>query len=166
MTTTPSFTLCELSRLSGAITATSSAVNGTIAHIDLGAQGRQYAGAPGATDNSAPAAFGRFTVVVDVGAIDVSSLNESYVIELQGSATSDFAVAYRLGSLTLGHSSTTGNATSTPPNCRRSFLCDNRYYPDSTAGNVSACARFVRLRIVPSGTTPSLVVGGAWLLPL
>lgn len=166
MSTTPAFTLDELQRLTNSVTATTVAVVGTTAFLDLGQQARQYANAPGATDTSAPVAFGRFAVVLDVGAIDVSSGNEQYVVEAQGSAASDFGSPYRLGALTLGHSSVTGNNASTPANCRRVFYADNRYYPDATAGNVSACARFVRLRIVPSGTTPSLVVGGAWLLPL
>lgn len=165
MTQTPSFTTCELSRLSGAITATTAPVNGTIAHVDLGAQARQYANAPGATDTSAPAAFGRFHVVIDLGAIDVASGDERYTIELQGAADSAFTSPYRLGAIVLGHSSQTGNSASSPSNCRRAFVCDNRVWPDGASGATSLTLRYVRLRVTPSGTTPSCAVTGAWLLP-
>ena len=165
MSTTPSFTLCELSRLSGAITATSAAVNGTVAFIDLGQQARQYSNAVGATDTSAPAAYGRFNVVFDVGVLDVVSGDERYTIELQGATDSAFTSPYRLGAIVLGHSSQTGNASHSPSNCRRAFTCDNRIWPDGSSGSASMVTRYVRLRVVPAGTTPSITITGAWLLP-
>lgn len=165
MTQTPSFTTDELSRLSGAITATTVAVNGSVAFLDLGQQARQYGGAPGATDTSSPAAYGRFHVVLDLGAIDVASGDERYTIELQGATDSAFTSPYRLGSIVLGHSSQTGNASNSPSNCRRAFVCDNRVWPDGNSGSTSMTLRYVRLRVTPAGTSPSIAITGAWLLP-
>lgn len=165
MTQSPSFTTDELQRLTNSLTATTVAVVGTVAFLDLGQQARQYGNAPGATDTSAPAAFGRFTVVVDVGAIDVASGDERYTIELQGATDSAFTSPFRLGAIVLGHSSQTGNSASSPSNARRAFVADNRVWPDGNSGSTSTTLRFVRLRVVPAGTTPSITITGAWLLP-
>lgn len=163
--------LDELCRLTTSITASTAgtAVNGTVASIDLGQQARQYAGASGATDTSAPVSYGRFRVLVDIGAQDNASGDERYDIELQGSDTSAFTNAYRLGILQVGNGNLVGYpgaAADTPPNCRRAFFCDNVYYPDATRGDVFAHARYVRLRVTPAGTTPSITITGAWLLPV
>ena len=159
--------LDELQRLTSSLTANTAGtgVAGTVAYLDLGQQARQYAGAPGATDTSSASAFGRFAVVVDWSALDVANGNEAYVVELQGSNGTGFSTNYRLGSVVLGHSSVTGNATSTPPAGRKVFYCDNAVMPDAGSAAAHGTTRYVRLVVTPAGTTPSVTVTGAWLLP-
>jgi hypothetical protein len=159
--------LDEAVRLTSSITASTAgtAVLGTVANVDLGQQARQYAGAPGATDTSAASSFGRFRVLIDWSTIDVASGDERYDVELQGSNATGFGTVYRLGLLQLGHSSTTGNATSTPANGRRILYVDNVIFPDAASSAVYATTRYVRLRVTPAGTTPSITITGAWLLP-
>jgi hypothetical protein len=157
------FTLDETNRLTAAISATTAGtrVVGTVASIDLG----QLPPAFNANASSI-APHGRFAVVVDWTICKTSALNEAYTVVLEGSSTSDFTNTFRLGTMLLGHSSTTGSATTTPPNSRRVFYCDNVFHASATDGAALATTRYVRLAVTPSGTLPSISVSGAWLCPL
>jgi hypothetical protein len=157
------FTLDETSRLTAAISATTAGtrVVGTIASIDLG----QLPPAFNANASSI-APYGRFGVVCDWTTLKTSAGNELYTAVLEGSSTSDFSSVFRLGTMLLGHSSTTGSATTTPPNSRRVFYADNTIHASATDGAALATTRYVRFAVTPAGTSPSISVTGSWLCPL
>jgi hypothetical protein len=157
---THDFVLDDNLRLTTSITATTVAVNGTLANIDLGASPPAFN-----VNTTSAQAYARCAVLVEWSSLDVASANESYVVELQGANTTDFTTPYRLGLLQLGHSSTTGSATSTPPNGREVFFCDNVALVDAGGAHITQTMRYVRLRVTPAGTTPSITITGAWLLP-
>jgi hypothetical protein len=156
-------TLDDSDRLTAAITASTAGtrVVGTVASIDLG----QLPPAFNANASSI-APYGRFAVVCDWTTLKASSGNELYTVTLEGSTTSDFSTVHRLGTMLLGHSSTTGSATTTPPNSRRVFYCDNVFHASATDGAALATTRYVRLAVTPSGTLPSISITGAWLCAL
>jgi hypothetical protein len=157
------FTLDENNRLTAAISATTAGtrVVGTVASIDLG----QLPPAFNANASSI-APYGRFGVIVDWATLKISAGNENYVIALEGSNTTDFTNTFRLGTMLLGHSSTTGSAASAPPNSRRVFYADNVFHASATDGSALATLRYVRLAVTPGGTSPSISISGAWLCAL
>ena len=159
---THDFTLDESTRLTTSITANvaGTGVVGTTAFLDLGASPPAFN-----VNTSSAQAYARCAVLVEWSTLDAASGNEAYTVELQGSNGSGFSTNYRLGSVVLGHSSVTGFATSTPPNGREVFYCDNAVLPDASSAAVYGTTRYVRLVVTPSGTTPSVTVTGAWLLP-
>jgi hypothetical protein len=156
-------TLDDSDRLTAAITASTAGtrVVGTIAGIDLGQTAPAFN-----VNTSSTSPHGRFAVVVDWTTLKTSAGNELYTVTLEGSSTSDFSTVHRLGTMLLGHSSTTGNATTTPPNSRRVFYCDNVFHASATDGAALATTRYVRFAVTPSGTLPSISISGAWLCPL
>lgn len=117
--------------------------------------------------------FAKMAVLVDWTSCDVAEGDEVYTCELQGSNSTAFTNAYRLGVMQLGNGNLIGypGATfDTMPNGRRVFYCDN--WIQATEGGATAAsnafhyctARYVRFRLTAAGTTPSVTIAGAWLI--
>lgn len=121
----------------GAVTATGvGQVAGSTRVVDLG-DGRMDA-----------------VAMVDVSAITATG-DQRYELQVQGSTTADFSAGVVcLASVPLGHPSQTGNTAATPAPAHVELAFTTEY-----AGVVY---RFVRIRHVIAGTTPS-VSYTAWL---
>lgn len=115
----------------GAVTATG---NGTVAAaarvVDLG---------PSRAD---------FRAICDVSAIDTVTGDESYVLQVQGSNVANFASGVvALASKQLGGATPTGNTANTPA---------GRFEIHGSNEENGVTYRFVRIRHVVAGTTPSI----------
>lgn len=117
--------------------------------------------------------FAKMAVLVDWTTCDVADGDEVYTCELQGSNSTAFTNAYRLGVMQLGNGNLIGYpgaSFDTMPNGRRVFYCDN--WIQATEGGATAAAnafhyctaRYVRFRLTAAGTTPSVTILGAWLI--
>lgn len=136
---------------------------GTVAFVDLGQQGRQYAGAPGATDTSAPASAARLAIHVRWSSLDVTYTGV-YWVWVEGSNVSNFATFERLGVLFLGESVGASKLVNSPANGRETFYVDNVVFGSATDANAMIPLRYIRLRIAPfgGGGTPVGTITGAW----
>ena len=120
----------------GALTATATTqVGGVDASIDLGSS-----------------RFQKGAIVIDVSAIDVASGDELYAIDLQGSNTSNFASTQLLTRLSLGDSTVNGSSTDSVTG-RRVIYFDNVGH---IAAGEAVPQRYLRLRAIIAGTTPSI----------
>lgn len=160
-------TLDDSSRLSTSLsvtTASTATVGAGTAYIDLGTVAPAFN-----VNTSSTAPFGRFAVVVDWTTCKVSTGDENYYIELQGSSATAFSTAYRLGVLHLGNGNLIGYPSSsadTPPNSRKLFYCDNVAFTSATDGGNAQPLQYVRLLVTAFGTSPSITITGAWLMAL
>jgi hypothetical protein len=134
----------QLKDVTAAITSTATAqVGGSDAVIDL---------MPGAPAN-APVKFIKGVVFLDVTAIDIASNDEGYTMVVQGTNTAGFGgTVYEIGRRVLGANAATGIGAN-------SVIGRYPVYFD----NVAAVAageyqpqRYIRLRAVIAGTTPSI----------
>ena len=147
------FPLVSELRLKDAGAVASSAagtVGGQAAVVDLQQQ------APGFAGNAPAASFARFAVVVDWTACEVDSSNELYRLTIEGSDSPTFASGvYTVAERRFGHSSVTGNATSTPPSGRLALYADNVACTSATDGSAVRALRYVRCFLNVSGTAAS-----------
>lgn len=155
------FTLDDTYKLTDSLTCTGTAVVGTVAYIDLGQPSPAFN-----VDTSSNKPYSRFAVVMDYGAIDVTDGDEDYYIELQGSNATNFATSYRLVLAKVGESSLIGRPVDTPPNGRIVFYGDNAVTSSATDATAIITTRFLRLRVEAFGTSPSITINKAWLVPL
>lgn len=160
-------TLDDAYRLSTSLSVTSAdtpTVGAGTAWIDLGEVAPAFN-----VNTSSIAPFGRFALVVDWTTCKVSAANEDYYIELQGASASSFSTAYRLGVLRLGNGNLIGYPSSsadTPPNSRKVTYIDNVVWTSATDGGNAQTMRYVRLLVTAFGTSPSITITGAWLVPV
>lgn len=120
----------------GALTATATTqVGGVDASIDLGSS-----------------RFQKGSVVIDVSAIDVADGNEVYIIDLQGSNTSNFASVQTVARIQLGDSTVNGSSTDSVIG-RRMLYWDNVGH---VAAGEAVPQRYLRLRLTVGGTSPSI----------
>jgi hypothetical protein len=147
------FPLVSELRLKDAGAVASSAagtVGGQAAVVDLQQQ------APGFAGNAPAASFARFAVVVDWTACEVDSSNELYRLTIEGSDSPTFASGvYTVAERRFGHSSVTGNATSTPPSGRLALYADNVACTSATDGSAVRALRYVRCFLTVTGTAAS-----------
>jgi len=99
--------------------------------------------------------------LVDVTACEVADGNELYVVQVQGSTTSNFSTAYQLATLRLGDSSVTGNAIDTPAACRHSLPFNNLAV---VASGEAVPVRYIRFRTVVSGTVATGINYTGWVV--
>lgn len=160
-------TLDDTYRLSTSLSVTSAStptVGAGTAWIDLGEVAPAFN-----VNTSSTAPFGRFAMVVDWTTCKVSATDEDYYIELQGSSASSFSTAYRLGVLRLGNGNLIGYPSAsadTPPNSRKVIYIDNVVWTSATDGGNAQTMRYVRLLVTAFGTSPSITITGAWLVPV
>jgi hypothetical protein len=107
--------------------------------------------------------YAEFDVVIDWTACEVATGNELYDLRIEGSTTSAFSTVYVLGSIRLGDSSVTGNATDTPPAGRMVIHCNNAAITSATDGNSASSMRYVRVNGVTGGTIATGINYQAWL---
>lgn len=89
-----------------------------------------------------------FRAICDVAAIDTVTGDESYVVQVQGSPVPNFASGVvALASKQLGGATPTGNSAATPT---------GRYEIHGSNEENGVIYRYVRIRHVVAGTTPSL----------
>jgi hypothetical protein len=147
------FPLVSELRLKDAGAVASSAagtVGGQAAVVDLQQQ------APGFAGNAPAASFASFAVVVDWTACEVDSSNELYRLTIEGSDSPTFASGvYTVAERRFGHSSVTGNATSTPPSGRLALYADNVACTSATDGSAVRALRYVRCFLTVTGTAAS-----------
>lgn len=163
------FTLDDTYKLSDSLTANtaSTASVGTVAYIDLGAVAPAFN-----VNTSSTKPYGKFAVVVDYGACDVSSGDERYQMRLEGCNATSFAngaaatAVYALGMIDLGKAGYNSNFHDTPPNGRKVFLCENVAQTSSTDGASLTTMQYVRFAVTPFGTSPSITINKVWLVPL
>lgn len=146
----PLDTLLQLKDTSAAVTATGTAqVSGADVTIDL------MPGAPA----GAPAKFAKGVVIFDVTAIDVASNDEVYQMTMQGTNTAGWGgTVYDLGRKVFGANAVTGLGINTPVG-RQVLYFDN---VSITAAGEYLPQRYLRLRHIIAGTTPSLTYT-AWI---
>lgn len=157
------FVLDDTLRLTSGITITAASTPSVGATtIDLGAL------APGFNiDTTSINPYSRFAVVVDWTTLDVASGDETYYIDIQGSNSATFASGnYAVGRLVLGVGGSVGNAVNTPANSRDVFYFDNAVLSSASSGSSHSTMRYLRLRAEAFGTSPNIVITGAWLCPI
>lgn len=89
--------------------------------------------------------------VVDVNSLDVANGDELYRIQIQGSTSASFASGIVvLGELLLGDSSVTGESADS------AITATKRFQVPFWNAKYGVAFRYVRVRFVLSGTTPSL----------
>jgi hypothetical protein len=137
----------------GAVAASAaSQVGGAARVLDIG--GPASTNPTVVAGNVAPARLD-FRVITDVSAIDVSSGDEKYEIEVQVSNDITFATGINVvASLKLGDSSVTGNSADSVV---------GRYEIHACSEVLGAAYRYVRLYNRIAGTTPSINYT-AWLV--
>lgn len=156
-----SFVTDDAYKLSDSVTCTGSAVPGTVAFIDLGQVSPAYS-----VNTSTNNPYCRFAVVIDYGAIDLADGNEDYYVEVQGSNTSAFSSGNRLVNVRMGIAASIGKPTNTPPNGRIVLYGDNAVVNSATDANSMITTRYIRLRVEAFGTSPSITITKAYLVPL
>lgn len=107
----------------------------------------------GATD-----AYAKFAVVIDWSALDVTTGDETYRFQVQGSTATGFSTKYVLMEKLLGDTSVTLNAVDSPATGRTVIFCDNVAHTSASDGNTMAALRWIRLSCISSGTTPIITV--------
>lgn len=91
-------------------------------------------------------------LVIDVSAMDIASADERYMIFLQGSNSSTFASGIEnLGCLDLGATAVRGGGA------QNSVI--GRYELGFTNEQADTVYRYLRIRVVVSGTTPTITFG-------
>lgn len=146
----PLDTLLQLKDTTAAITSTATAqVGGVDVTIDL------MPGAPA----GAPAKFIKGMVLFDIAAIDVANSDEVYQMTLQGTNTAGWGgTVYELGRKPFGANAVLSLGVSTPVG-RQCLYFDNVAI---TAAGEYLPQRYIRLRAILAGTTPSITYT-AWM---
>lgn len=132
-------------------------VNG-IAQVAAASAIIDFGGAPSRTDLGVGAfGFTRGAVVVDVTAIDISSTDESYRLDIMGSNNADGSKPVHLGGLALGYGTTipNGAAGSEKTGAGSDTVIGRRMiYFTSRENDVNF--RYVYMYVTVGGTTPSI----------
>lgn len=109
--------------------------------------------------------YAEFDVVIDWSACEVATGNEIYDLRIEGCAVPGFGSGvYVLGSIRLGDSTVTGNATDTPPAGRMVIHCNNVAITSATDGNSTSALRYVRVNGITGGTIATGLNYQAWLV--
>lgn len=107
-------------------------------------------------DLGAANAYARFAVVIDWTAIDITTGDEAYDIQVQGAAASNFATPYILVNRKLGDSTVTLQPVDTAPSGRLVLFGDNVAMTSATDGSAEIATRYIRVYHDVAGTTPSI----------
>jgi len=145
---------------------------GTALVIDLQRQARQYASLTGATNDTSPASYAKFDVVVDWTSCE-SGTGQIYYLRVEGNKTdSTFAgTNFRLIEKNFGVAAGINQPYSTPARGRVVLSMDNVVVDNSGGVTVAdsvaySCCRYIRMVVFCSNVSHTTgLVYKAWLVP-
>lgn len=117
-------------------------------------------------DVGAANSYARFGIVLDWSGLEVTGTdNEIYRFQIRISDTSAFTNSMVTAERLLGDKDATGYTYDTPASGRVMLFSDNvaQFSSTDAAGYISA--RYVRIALITTGTTPNITVN-AWLVPI
>lgn len=117
-------------------------------------------------DVGAANAYTRFAIVVDWSGLEVSGTdNEVYRFQVRVSDSTGFTNSMVTAERLLGDKDATGYTYDTPAAGRFMLFADNVAQFSSTDANSYIAARYIRIALITTGTTPNITVN-AWVVPI